>query len=142
MDDNKEDEILIATVDGNAKVSGLKAGQATLTTNDENTLATEAAVEAIREALQQNIDKKFDKANIKTMDTLSKVVDNASDEDVLSEKAALTIFKDLYEKKIDKDAIVTKVTEDLDAASEEKVVSEKALVAAMSWTILTDIQPL
>lgn len=142
VDASREDEILIATTDGNAKVSGLKAGKATLTTNDENTLATEAAVEAIREALQGNIDKKFDKANIKTIDTLSRDVDTASDEEVLSEKAALTIFKDLYEKKIDKDAIVTKVTEDLDAASEEKVVSEKALVAAMSWTVLTDIQPL
>lgn len=142
VDDNKEDEILVATADGNAKASGLKAGQATLITKDENTLATEAAVEAIREALQQNIDEKFDKANIKTIGTLSRDVDTASDEDVLSEKAALTIFKDLYEKKIDKTAIVTKVTEDLDAASEEKVVSEKALVAAMSWTVLTDIQPL
>ena len=86
-----ENEILTADTSGNAKASGLKAGGATLTNNDAVTLATEAAVEAVRASLQTNIDAKVDKTSI---------VANAVN------------------------------AESPDAT---KVVSEKAMVAALTW---------
>lgn len=86
-----ENEILAADATGNAKASGLKAGGATLTNNDAVTLATEAAVEAVRASLQTNIDAKVDKTSIVA--------------EAVNEKGA-------------------------DAT---KVVSEKAMVAALTW---------
>lgn len=86
-----EDEIMTATAEGGAKLSGVKAGGATLTNNDAVTLATEAAVEAVRASLQSNIDAKVDKTSIVT--------------DAVNETGA-------------------------DPA---KVVSEKAMVAALAW---------
>lgn len=55
---------------GNAVDAGIKAGGATLSANDANTLATEAAVEAIRSALQAAIDGKVAKMSGTTADNL------------------------------------------------------------------------
>ena len=86
-----EDEIMTATADGGAKLSGVKAGGATLTNNDAVTLATEAAVEAVRASLQANIDGKVDKTSI-----VAEAVNETG-------------------------------------ADPAKVVSEKAMVAALAW---------
>ena len=91
-----ENEIFTADATGNAKASGLKAGGATLTINDANTLATEAAVEAVRAALQSAVDAK-----------------------------------------IDKSAIVAEAV-NAGAADQNKVVSEKAMVAALTWQTVPD----
>lgn len=96
VDAGHEDEIITADAEGNAKLSGVKAGGATLTNNDAVTLATEAAVEAVRASLQTNIDAKVDKTSI--------VADAVNAE----------------------------------AADATKVVSEKAMVAALTWQTVPD----
>lgn len=134
----KAGEILVAKADGQAEVSGIKAGAATLgATPNATTLATEAAVNAIRTALQTNIDAKFDKSFIKTS-LVTRDASEASDEHVLSEKATLMKLEALDAKKVDVAKVVTAINADAPAA--DKIVSEQALVAAMSWTVLTDPQ--
>ncbi len=105
---NHTDEIMTADDTGNAKASGVKAGGATLAANpNETTLATEAAVAAIRTALQTNVDA----ANTK--------IDNT----------AAALRKEL----VAKTSIVKAGTISEDAASDDKVISEKALVDALTW---------
>ena len=94
-----ENEILTADATGNAKASGLKAGGATLVHNNATTLATEAAVEAVRTALQSAVDTK-----------------------------------------INKSAIVAEAVNPI-AADKNKVVSEKAMVAALTWQTVPDSTP-
>lgn len=129
----RADEILTATVDGQAQLSGLKAGGETLSeAPNGTTLATEAAVSAIKTALENQLGNKFDKSKVKTAPAASASV--ASDEHVLSEKAVLTKMEALDNKKIDKTNIATTIN--AEGASNEKVVSEAAIVAAMSWSVL------
>lgn len=136
VDTGRASEILVASVEGGAELSGFKAGNGTISDEaNANTLATEAAVAAIKTALQGNIENKFDKANIKTSLT-SRNSSEASDEHVLSEKATLIKLEALDAKKLDATKVVTAVN--AEAPAEDKVVSEKALVAAISWTVLTE----
>ena len=130
----KADEIITATADGQVKTSGLKAGGATLSASpNATTLATEAAVNAIKTALQTNIDAKFNKANIKTAASAS--ASAASNDHVLSEKAVLTLTEALDAKKVNKTDVAA--TLNTAAPSTTKVASESAVVAAMSWTVLS-----
>lgn len=130
-------EILVANADGHAELTGLKAGNGTIAEDANNTtLATEAAVAAIKTALEQNIATKFDKTNIKNTSTAAATAGEASEDHVLSEKAILTKLEALDAKKIDNTNIVTTIN--AESPNENKVVSEKALVAAMSWVVLTD----
>lgn len=66
---------------GNAIDAGVKAGGATLTNNDTATLATEAAVEAIRSALQTAIDGKVSKMSGDTADNLVAATGNGQVKD-------------------------------------------------------------
>lgn len=92
---DKADEIITALADGTVAASGKKAGAATIAaTPDANTLATEAAVAAVRDALQTQI-----------------------------------------ETGVGKDTVVKALN--ADAPSEEKITSEKAVVDAISWEIVT-----
>lgn len=103
-----DDEIMTADATGNAKASGVKAGGETLAAKpNAKTLATEAAVEAIRVALQANVD------------AASTKVDNTA--------------KTLREELVAKTSIVKSGSISEDAASDEKVISEKALVDALTW---------
>ena len=102
---NHDDEIMTADAEGNAQASGVKVGGATIAKKDDKTLATEAAVEAIRSALQTNID------------TVSKKVDDTAETLV----AKTSIVK------------AGSVSEAVADASDEKVISEKALVDALTW---------
>lgn len=138
VDAARENEIITATADGQVQVSGFKAGAATLDmAPNANTLATEAAVEAIRVALQAGIDAKFDRDNVVAAGSAASSAAEASDLKVLSEKAVLTAMEAMnadITDRIEKANIVTVVN--AEDASEEKVVSEKALVSAMSWTTI------
>lgn len=105
---NHTDEIMTADATGNAKASGVKAGGETLAAApNATTLATEAAVEAIRVALQANVDAAGTK------------IDNTA--------------KTLREELVAKTSIVKAGAVSEDAASDEKVISEKALVDALTW---------
>ncbi len=137
VDADRAGEILVAKADGHAELTGLKAGNGTIADDANNTtLATEAAVAAIKTALEQNIATKFDKTNIKNTSTAATTANDASEDHVLSEKATLTKLEALDAKKIDKTNIVTTINAEL--PNENNVVSEKALVDAMSWVVLTD----
>lgn len=131
----KAGEIVIAKADGHVETSGYVAGTAAISaTPNANTLATEAAVSAIKVALQGNIDAKFDKSKIRTSATVATKSTEASDEHVLSEKLTLAKLEALDTKKIDKANVVTTI--DAVNAADDKVVAESALVAAMSWTVI------
>lgn len=99
VDTGHEDEIMTATAEGGAKLSGVKVGGATLAHNDATTVATEAAVEAVRATLQSAVDAK-----------------------------------------IDKSAIVAEAVNPT-GADQNKVVSEKAMVAALTWQTVPDSTP-
>lgn len=132
VEKNKANEIIVADANGSVRTSGLKAGRDTLGQDPTaDTLATEAAVAAIRTTLQQAIDTKFDKVNISKS---VPVVGEASDDRVASEKAVATAINELKNDKIDKTNISTSITDK--TVSENKVVSEKAVVAALSWVEL------
>lgn len=144
-----KDELLIATADGSAALSGKKVGGATLTNNDINTLATEAAVEAIRSTLQTSIDTKMTKvATGRDNEILIAAADGSAsasgkkaggatlkevpDENTLATEAAVSTIAN---SRVAKDSIVKNgaVAEDVSSASNEKVISEKAFVGALSW---------
>lgn len=129
--EGRADEIIIANANGTVTTSGKKVGGATLTTSDANTLATEAAVSAIKTALQQSIDKKFN-----TEDVVGTVrdVENASETKVASERAVSVAINKLTTNKIDKASITERLPEA--DASIHKVASEAAVVAALSWFTL------
>lgn len=91
-----ENELLAADAAGAAKLTGVKVGGATLTNNNATTVATEAAVEAVRATLQSAVDAKIDK---------SAIVANAVN---------------------------------AEGADQNKVVSEKAMVAALTWQTVPD----
>ena len=144
-----KDELLVATANGSAALSGKKVGGATLTNNDVNTLATEAAVEAIRSALQTNIDAKMAKVSTgKDNEILVATADGSAsasgkkfggatlnevpNENTLATEAAVSAITGTL---IAKTSIVASgaIAEDTNSASDEKVISEKALVDALTW---------
>lgn len=128
----RADEIIVAKADGTVKVSGLKAGSGTLSeTSDANTLATEAAVAAIRTALESSIATKVAKSDIAI--TISSVA-SASDTKVASEKAVAQAIETLNNSKVNTTDVVATI--DVESNSSTKVASEAAVVAAMSWTTL------
>lgn len=136
----KADEIITANADGQVKTSGLRAGAATLSgTPNATTLATEAAVSAIRSALDASIATKIAKTDISTALPATEAL--SSDAKVLSEKgtfkaidAAKSALQTNINAKIDKTSITSAI--DADAASTVKVVSEKALVDSVSWVVI------
>lgn len=128
----KENEIIIAQADGTIATSGVKAGNATLNVApDANTLATEAAVNAIKTALEAQIGTKIDKSALTT--TIGAAV-SASDDKVTSEKAVATALEALEARTVAKTAMTDVIS--IDSNSSDKVVTEKAVVAAMSWATL------
>lgn len=131
----KTDEIVVAVADGTVAVSGKKVGGATLTTKDANTVATEAAVEAIRAGLQAEAEAKIAKASIAT--TIASTED-AVDTKVVSEKAVATALAGVETKKANKVDIVDALNPD--AASADKMASEKAVVDALSWTVIAEAE--
>lgn len=133
----KTDEIVVAVADGTVAVSGKKVGGATLTTKDANTVATEAAVEAIRAGLQAEAEAKIAKASIAT--TIASTED-AVDTKVVSEKAVATALAGVETKKANKADIVDALNPDAAAASADKMASEKAVVDALSWTVIAEAE--
>ena len=128
----KADEIITANADGTVKASGKKVGGATLAgTTDANTLATEAAVAAIRTTLEESIATKISTSNIAT--SISSV-SSASDSKVASERAVAQAIETLNANKVNASDVVTTV--DVESNSATKVASEAAVVAAMSWVVL------
>ena len=96
--EGKENQLLLADATGNAKAAGIIVGGATLSdTPDALTLATEAAVAAMRTALETKVADEY-----------------VAKTDIVGSLASINV----------------------DAASESKVVSEKALVEAMAWNVL------
>lgn len=144
-------EVIIAGADGNASASGKKIGAATLNASpNADTLATEAAVEAIRAALQTNIDGKM--SNVATGHADEILVANASGAATLSGKkvggATLAGTTDantlateaaveakITDYAVAKTAIVVQgqLAADVASASDTEVPSEKALVDALTW---------
>lgn len=132
VDEQREDEIIIAKADGTVKTSGKKVGGTTLSDSPNgNTLATEAAVSAIKNTLEGFINVKVNKSDIAT--TIGNV-DTALDTKVASEKAVATAIAQLDNNKINKSNITTQIPEG--AGSVDNVVSERAVVSALSWVEL------
>lgn len=143
--------VAILTADGQVADSKVKIGAAALAeTTNASTLATEAAVAAVRTALQTAIDGKMakvtaDKADevlIATADGNAAVSgvkiggeamkDTKDASTLATEKAVETYVTDYA---VAKTAIVTNgnVATTVAAASDAKVASEKAFVDAMTW---------
>ena len=145
------DDIATLTADGSVKDSGLKAGGATLaTTTNAKTLATEAAVAAVRTALTDSINGKM--AKVGTGKTGQIITANASGDaaasgktiggkalataptaNVVATELAVKTYVDGYA--VAKTSVVAdgSVAETVAAASDGKVASEKAFVNAMTW---------
>lgn len=134
VDKNKTDEIIIADAEGGVKTSGKKVGGSNLAASpDVNTLATEAAVAAIKATLQQSIDKKFNKEDIVTS---IGTVESALDTKVASERAVAVAINKLTTNKIDKTSITEEIPQGIGAV--DKVVSERAVISALSWVEIND----
>lgn len=143
--------VAILTADGQVADSKVKIGAATLAeTTNASTLATEAAVAAVRTALQTAIDGKMAKVTAAKADEVLIATDdgNAAVSGVKIGGEAMKATKDAStlatEKAVEtyvtgyavaKTAIVTngKVAATVAAASDAKVASEKAFVDAMTW---------
>lgn len=129
---NKANEIIVANEDGTVKVSGLQAGTDTITgEGNVKTLATEAAVAAIRTTLTNSIAEKI---NLSAISRNIPQAEVASFDRVASEKAVATAIDELKGQKIDKDNITTELP--TENGSTDKVASEAAVVAALSWSRL------
>ena len=142
------DDIATLTADGSVKDSGLKAGGATLaTTTNAKTLATEAAVAAIRTALTNS-----KMAKVGTGKTGQIITANANGDaaasgktiggealaatptaSVVATEKAVKTYVDGYA--VAKTSVVAdgSVAETVATASDDKVASEKAFVNAMTW---------
>lgn len=130
----RANEILVSTEDGSAALSGKVVGGSTLSESpNENTLATEMAVEAIRAALQGNVDSKVDKSSIATAIGTSA---EATDDKVASQKAVALEIEKVNAAKVDKSAVVVSVN--AEGASADKVASEKAIVDLLSWVTINE----
>lgn len=144
VDSNKAGEIIKANADGTVSTSGVKVGGATLNaTPNEHTVATESAVSAIRSALEQSIATKVAKANIISTSHIGTV--NADEEHIYSSAATKKLVEDakaainhsmseLEGRVVAKSDISTSLNEA--APSDSKVISESALMAALSWQVL------
>lgn len=132
VEENHENEIIIANTNGSVKTSGKKVGGETISNSpNANTLATEAAVSAIRATLVDQISTKISKSDI-TQEIHTESL--ASENKVVSEKAVAGAIDALKSEKINRTDISKKI--DQATASQEKVVSEAAVVAALSWVVL------
>lgn len=128
----KEGEIIVAQADGTVAVSGYKAGTAELDgAPNATTLATEAAVDSIRTALINQLGNKLDKSAISTSIGTST---GSSDDKVASERAVAVAIEAVKAEVIAKTDITNTISADSNSA--DKVVSEQAVVAAMSWITL------
>lgn len=124
---SKQGEIIIAKADGMVEVSGLKAGAATLDASpNDKTLATEAAVNAIKTALEATIGGKVAKTDIST--TIGES-GSSSDTKVASEKAVAKAIETVKSETVAKSSITNAIT----GKATDKVVSEKAVSDALSW---------
>lgn len=86
----KADEIITANADGTVKVSGKKVGGATLTTNDENTVATEAAVKASSDAaIAAASSDATSKANAAKSEAISTAANDATSKADAAKQAAI-----------------------------------------------------
>lgn len=127
---NKVDEIITAQADGTVKTSGVKVGGTALAgAPNANTLATEAAVNAIKTSLEQSVAAKLDSSKVSTVIP----TENASDEKVLSEKAVVDALNTVKNDVVAKTSIATIIGE---TPANDKILSEKAVVDAISWTVL------
>lgn len=132
VESERAEEIIIAKADGSVRVSGLKAGASRINDDaDDHTLATEAAVAAIRTALTSSIAEKI---NLSAISRNVPVTAEASDDKVASERAVAVAIDELKGEKIDKTSIVEQLPEANGAV--DKVASEAAVVAALSWVTL------
>lgn len=123
----KQGEIVIAKADGMVEVSGFKAGAATLNGSpNDKTLATEAAVNAIKTALEATIGGKVAKTDISTTIGASS---GSSDTKVASEKAVAKAIETVKSETVAKSSITNTIT----GKATDKVVSEKAVSDALSW---------
>lgn len=123
----KQGEIVIAKADGMVEVSGFKAGAATLNGSpNDKTLATEAAVNAIKTALEATIGGKVAKTDISTTIGASS---GSSDTKVASEKAVAKAIETVKSETVAKSSITNAIT----GQATDKVVSEKAVSDALSW---------
>lgn len=90
LDPEAVDQVVVADATGNAAASGVKIGGATLAeTPDDKTLATEAAVEALRQAINQTADDTYVKLSdvIVSYDELNTT--DPSEKKVISEAALI-----------------------------------------------------
>lgn len=129
------DQVLVADAEGNLAASGKKIGGAALNAApDANTLATEAAVSAIKAAIEGTAaDTYVAKANISTAIPGS----GAADTKVASEKAVKDYVDTEVAKQVAKTSIVAnQAAINTDTPDATKVMSEAAFVEAMSWKVL------
>lgn len=145
---DKAGEILVAKADGHAEVSGLKAGGDTLAaTPNGTTLATEAAVQAVKTAIEQNAATTYVNKNQVVQEVSD--AETASDIEIPSEIAvreaidaavelavqnAATAGDLVYVAKTD----VVASADDLNTASPSatRIVSESALLNSLTWKTL------
>lgn len=158
VDASAAGQILVASDEGNLEASGKKIGGATLaTTTDANTLATEAAVAAVKAAIEQAAETAYvKKANIATEIGTAAA---ASDDKVASQKAVATAIETVNTEVAKKANKVTGATEDTvfvasadgdlksttktfggatlaETASADTLATEAAVAAALTWTVL------
>ena len=132
----KQGEIIIAKADGMVETSGFKAGGAALAGSpNDKTLATEAAVNAIKTALEATIGGKVAKSDISTTIGAS---GSSSDAKVASEKAVAKAIEAVKSETVAKSSITNAIT----GKATDKVVSEKAVSDALSWVEMLTPQPL
>ena len=143
--------VAILTADGQVADSKVKIGAAALAeTTNASTLATEAAVAAVRTALQTAIDGKMAKVTAAKADEVliatadgnaavsgvkigGEAMKDTKDASTLATEKAVETYVTDYA--VAKTAIVTNgnVAATVAAASDAKVASEKAFVDAMTW---------
>ena len=88
VESGHEGEIIVASSDGGAKVSGVKIGSESIATNpNQYTVATEKAV------VDYVSNNTIPKDRISRSDQLPNSIDDASDEKLISEKSLLTILQ-------------------------------------------------
>ncbi len=149
--DATADAVAILMADGQIADSGVKIGAAALAeTATASTLATEAAVAAVRTALQTAIDGKMAKVAASKADEVlvatadgnaavsgvkigGEAMKDTKDASTLATEKAVETYVTGYA--VAKTAIVTdgNVATTVAAASDAKVASEKAFVDAMTW---------
>lgn len=145
VDNATNGDILTVNASGQAVDSGKKIGAGTISaTPDANTLATEAAVEAIRAALQTNIDGKIAKVAGATAGNLPTLTNDGQLSDsgkaiggatLAATPDANTLATEAAVKKYADDLKTNSIVQDVAANASEttKVASVKAIADALSW---------